>query len=99
MVPGVALLGEDELLDDHRLPYFPVTANMVAFAPLGPLGMALTLPAKIKIRVLEPVHLDVEPDQPRYSRSLIMEESERIRQLIQESLYDMLRQRQSVWFG
>lgn len=81
------------------IPYLPITANMLAFAPLGPLGAALTLPAKIKIRVLDPVRFDVEPDQPRYSRSLIMDESERIRQQIQEALYDMLRQRQSVWFG
>jgi 1-acyl-sn-glycerol-3-phosphate acyltransferase len=82
-----------------RVPYVPVTANMLVFAPLGPLGAALTLPAKIKIRVLEPVHLDAEPDQPRYSRSLIMDESERIRQLIQEAVHDMLRHRASVWFG
>lgn len=81
------------------VPYVPVTANMFAFAALGPLGGALALPAKIKIRVLDPVHFDVEPDQPRYSRSLIMEESERIRQQIQEALFDMLRQRESVWFG
>lgn len=81
------------------VPYVPVTANMFAFAALGPLGGALALPAKIKIRVLDPVHFDVEPDQPRYSRSLIMEESERIRQQIQEALFDMLRRRESVWFG
>ncbi len=77
------------------VPYVPLTANMLA---LGPLGL-LPFPAKIKIRVLEPVPFDVEPDQPRYSRSLIMDESERIRQLIQEALFDMLRQRESVWFG
>ncbi len=82
------------------IPYFPITANMVAFAPLlGPLGGLLDLPAKIKIRVLDPVHFDVPPDKPRYSRSLIMDESESIRQQIQEALFDMLRQRQSVWFG
>ena len=78
------------------LPYVPFTANMLAF---GPLGVALTLPAKIKIRVLDPVTFDVEPDQPRYSRSLVMDESEHIRQRIQEALLDMLRQRESVWFG
>jgi 1-acyl-sn-glycerol-3-phosphate acyltransferase len=81
------------------LPYLPITANMLAFAGLGPLGGALPLPAKIKIRVLPPVHFDVEPDQPRYSRSRIMDESEHIRQQIQEALYDMLRARRSVWFG
>lgn len=81
------------------LPYVPLTANMIAFAGLGPLGGLLTLPAKIRIKVLDPVHFDVEPDQPRYSRSRIMDESENIRTTIQEALYDMLRARQSVWFG
>ncbi len=78
------------------VPYVPLTANMLV---LGPVAGLLPLPAKIKIRVLDPVHFDVEPDQPRYSRSLIMDESERIRQLIQEAVVDMLRQRESVWFG
>jgi 1-acyl-sn-glycerol-3-phosphate acyltransferase len=77
-------------------PYFPVTANMA----LGPLGAFVHFPAKFKLRVLDPVSFpDVEPDQPRYSRSRIMDESEAIRQQIQEALYDMLRQRRSVWFG
>lgn len=78
------------------LPYFPITANMA----FGPLGAAVPFPAKFKLRVLEPVTFDdVEPDQPRYSRSRIMDESEAIRQQIQEALFDMLRQRRSVWFG
>ncbi|MDQ2648722.1 MAG: acyltransferase family protein [Actinomycetota bacterium] len=81
------------------LPYVPITANMFAFAGLGPLGAALTLPAKIRIKVLDPVHFDVEPDQARYSRSRIMDESEQIRTKIQEALYEMLRARKSVWFG
>ena len=77
-------------------PYFPITANMA----LGPLGALVHLPAKFKLRVLDPISFDdVEADQPRYSRSRIMEESEAIRQQIQEALFDMLRQRKSVWFG
>ncbi|HWJ64907.1 MAG TPA: lysophospholipid acyltransferase family protein [Acidimicrobiales bacterium] len=77
-------------------PYFPVTANMA----FGPLGALVHFPAKFKLRVLDPVTFpDVEPDQPRYSRSRIMDESEAIRQQIQEALFDMLRQRRSVWFG
>src|SRR3546814_10536662 len=59
------------------LPYFPITANMIAFGGLGPLGMILDLPSKIRIRVLDPITFDVAPDRPRYSRSLIMDESER----------------------
>jgi len=79
------------------LPYFPVTANQLLFGPL--LGGVLYFPAKIKLRVLDPVTFDVPPDQERYSKSRIMDESERIREKIQEALYDMLRDRRSVWFG
>lgn len=78
------------------LPYAPITANMLAF---GPLGAFLYFPAKFKLRVLDPVTFDVPPDQPRYSRSRVMDESEAIRQQIQEALYDMLRSRQSIWRG
>jgi 1-acyl-sn-glycerol-3-phosphate acyltransferase len=78
-------------------PYFPVTANQVLFGPL--LGLVTPLPAKFRIRVLDPVHMDVTPDQPRYSKSKVMERAESIRQQIQETLYDMLKQRKSVWAG
>lgn len=77
------------------VPYFPITANMA----LGPLAAAIPFPAKFYLRVLDPITFDVEPDKPRYSRSMIMDESERIRQKIQEALYDMLRRRRSVWRG
>lgn len=77
------------------LPYAPITANMA----LGPLGALVPFPAKLRIRVLDPVHLDLPPDQPRYSRSRIMDTAEDIRHTIQDALYDMLRRRGSVWFG
>jgi 1-acyl-sn-glycerol-3-phosphate acyltransferase len=79
------------------LPYFPVTANQLLLGPL--LGTIGYFPAKFKLRVLDPIHFDVPPDQERYSRSRIMDESEHIRDLIQHELYDMLRTRRSVWFG
>jgi 1-acyl-sn-glycerol-3-phosphate acyltransferase len=79
------------------VPYFPVTANQLLFGPL--LGTIGYFPAKFRLRVLPPVHFDVPPDQDRYSRSRVMEESEQIRELIQAALYDMLRKRRSVWFG
>jgi hypothetical protein len=73
---------------------------MLAFGPLlGPLGSLLYFPAKFKLRVLDPVHFDVPADQPRYSRSKVMDESEHIREQIQDALYDMLRLRRSVWTG
>ncbi len=78
------------------LPYVPITANMILF---GPLGLALYFPVKFKLRVLDPVTFDVPPGQERYSKSRIMEEAENIRMSLQETLYDMLRDRRSVWFG
>jgi 1-acyl-sn-glycerol-3-phosphate acyltransferase len=78
------------------VPYFPVTANLLA---MGPLGAVMPFPAKFKLRVLDPVHFDIPPDQDRYSKSRIMEESERIRTHLQDAVYDMLRDRRSVWFG
>jgi 1-acyl-sn-glycerol-3-phosphate acyltransferase len=78
------------------IPYFPVTANMLL---LGPLGLVGYFPAKFKIRVLPPVHFDVAPNQERYSRSRVMDEAENIRRMVQNALYDMLRERRSVWFG
>lgn len=80
-----------------NIPYFPVTANQLLLGPAA--GLIVPFPAKFKLRVLPPVRFDVPPDQERYSRSRVMEESENIRRLIQEALYDMLRKRQSVWFG
>ena len=79
------------------IPYAPVTANALLFGPL--LGAVAYLPAKFKLRVLDPVYFDVPPDQPRYSKSRIMDASEAIRQTIQEELFVMLKQRQSVWTG
>ena len=78
------------------VPYVPVTANLLA---MGPLGAVVPFPAKFRLQVLDPVSFDVPADQERYSKSRIMEESERIRSNIQESVYDMLRDRRSVWFG
>jgi len=80
-----------------RLPYFPVTANHLVFGPV--LGTVAYFPAKIKIRVLDPITFDAEPDQKRYSKSTVMDEAERIRSLLQDTLHDMLRARRSVWFG
>jgi len=79
-----------------KLPFVPLTANMVL---LGPLGLVAYFPAKFKLRVLDPVSFDVPAGQERYSRSRVMDESEAIRTSIQDALYDMLSRRHSVWFG
>jgi 1-acyl-sn-glycerol-3-phosphate acyltransferase len=80
-----------------KLPYFPITANQVALGPV--LGSVGYFPAKFKLKVLDPVHFDVPPDQERYSKSRVMDESEHVRELIQSALYEMLRERKSIWFG
>ena len=79
------------------LPYFPVTYNHLLLGPL--LGSVTYFPAKFRLRVLDPVHFDVPADQERYSKSRVMDEAENIRVQLQENLFDMLRRRQSVWFG
>lgn len=79
------------------LPYVPITANQLIFGPL--FGLTTYLPAKFKLRVLPPVTFDVPPDQERYSKSRVVEEAEAIRVRLQDTLYDMLRTRRSVWFG
>lgn len=77
------------------IPYFPVTANMLL---LGPLGLLAYFPAKFHLKVLDPVHFEEAPDQERYSKSRVMDAAEDIRLRIQDSLYEMLRERRSVWY-
>ena len=80
-----------------RVPYVPLTANMLVFGPV--LGLVAYFPAKFHLRVLDPVHFDVPPDRERYSKSRIMDEAEAIRTSLQDNLYEMLRARKSIWFG
>jgi hypothetical protein len=93
-MPTVAKSGR--LAKALGVPYVPLTANMLLF---GPLGLVFYLPAKFKLRVLDPVAFDVPPDQEIYPRSRVFDEAEAIRQRMQSSLYDMLRTRRSVWRG
>jgi 1-acyl-sn-glycerol-3-phosphate acyltransferase len=79
-----------------KLPYFPVTVNALL---MGPIGYVTYFPAKIKLRVLDPITFDVEPGLERYSRSRVMDEAESIRARLQDSIHDMLRERRSIWFG
>jgi 1-acyl-sn-glycerol-3-phosphate acyltransferase len=106
-VVPMAIVGNDEampilakskgLAKLLNVPYAPLTANMLLFGPL--LGLVLPLPVKYRIRVLPPVHFDVATNQTRYNRGAVMEQSDSIRDTIQNALYDMLRERKSVWFG
>ena len=74
--------------------YFPITPT---FPWLGPLGMLGYLPAKFKIRFLEPIRFDEEGMDA--DKSLVQTVAQDIRARIQENLWDMLAERKSVWFG
>jgi 1-acyl-sn-glycerol-3-phosphate acyltransferase len=67
------------------------------FPHLGPLGMLTFMPAKFKLRFLEPIHFD-EPEQEDDS-SKVQTVAHEVRARIQENLFDMLSKRRSVWFG
>jgi 1-acyl-sn-glycerol-3-phosphate acyltransferase len=74
--------------------YFPITPT---FPHLGPLGMLGYLPAKFKIRFLEPIPF--EEEGMHEDKALVQTIAHEIRARIQENLWDMLAQRRSVWFG
>ena len=74
--------------------YVPLTPT---FPHLGPLGMLGYLPAKFKVRFLEPIYFDA-PGQEDDS-SEVQTVAQEVRARIQENLFDMLSKRKSVWFG
>lgn len=67
--------------------------------PHVPLAPALPLPAKFKLRFLEPVRTDGLPNMAWQDQELVRELSADIRALIQENLLEMVAARRSVWLG
>jgi 1-acyl-sn-glycerol-3-phosphate acyltransferase len=77
--------------------YFPITPT---FPWLGPLGMLGYLPAKFKIRFLEPIDtLELGGPGAVDDKALVQTVAQEIRARIQENLHEMLAKRKSVWFG
>ncbi len=74
--------------------YFPITPTFPHFGPLGMLGY---LPAKFKLRFLEPIEFDQEG--LHRDKALVQTVAHEVRARIQENVFDMLEQRSSVWFG
>ena len=74
--------------------YVPVTPT---FPHLGPLGMLAYLPAKFKLRFLEPIHFEREGMQE--DKALVQSIAQEVRARIQENLIEMVSKRKSVWFG
>ncbi|HYU59946.1 MAG TPA: 1-acyl-sn-glycerol-3-phosphate acyltransferase [Solirubrobacterales bacterium] len=76
--------------------YFPITPT---FPWLGPLGMLGYLPAKFRIRFLEPIDtVQMGPD-PASDKGLVQTVAQEIRARIQENLHEMVGERRSVWLG
>jgi 1-acyl-sn-glycerol-3-phosphate acyltransferase len=76
--------------------YFPLTPT---FPHFGLLGGMVYLPAKFRIRFLEPIPTDQWGDEPWNDRALVQEVAEDIRGRIQDELHGMLAKRRSVWMG
>jgi 1-acyl-sn-glycerol-3-phosphate acyltransferase len=74
--------------------YFPITPT---FPHFGLLGMAGYLPAKFKLRFLEPIQFDEEGMHE--DKALVQTVAHEVRARIQENVWDMLANRKSVWFG
>jgi 1-acyl-sn-glycerol-3-phosphate acyltransferase len=74
--------------------YFPITPTFPQFGLLGMLGY---LPAKFKIRFLEPIHF--EEEGMYRDKSLVQTVAQDVRALIQENVWQMVGERDSVWFG
>ena len=76
------------------LTYFPITPT---FPHLGLLGMLGYLPSKFRIRFLEPIPF--EQEGLHEDKALVQSVAHEVRARIQESLFEMVKTRKSVWFG
>ncbi|HEX5955626.1 MAG TPA: 1-acyl-sn-glycerol-3-phosphate acyltransferase, partial [Solirubrobacterales bacterium] len=77
--------------------YFPITPT---FPWLGPLGMLGYLPAKFKLRFLEPIDTIELGGPPAVDdKALVQTVAQEVRARIQENLHQMVARRKSVWFG
>jgi 1-acyl-sn-glycerol-3-phosphate acyltransferase len=74
--------------------YFPLTPTFPWFGPFGLLGF---MPAKFKLRFLEPLYFN--EDRMWEDKALVQTVAHEIRARIQENVLDMLKTRKSVWFG
>ena len=76
--------------------YFPINH---AFPHFGLAAGLMYLPAKFKIRFLEPIELSGYAPEDADDIALVGRLSERVRLRIQEELDDLVLARKSVWFG
>jgi 1-acyl-sn-glycerol-3-phosphate acyltransferase len=75
-------------------PFVPITPTLPW---LGPLGL-IPLPSRWRIEFCEPIDLSEYPPEAADDRALLFEISERVRDTIQEQLYEALIRRGSAFF-
>jgi 1-acyl-sn-glycerol-3-phosphate acyltransferase len=76
--------------------YFPITPTFPWFGPLGMLGY---LPAKFRIRFLEPIDTASMGPDGVADKALVQSISQEVRARIQDGLEEMVSRRRSVWLG
>jgi 1-acyl-sn-glycerol-3-phosphate acyltransferase len=79
-----------------RLIYFPINH---AFPHFGVAAAAMYLPAKIKLRFLEPISLEEHGPEAAEDVALVQSISESVRATIQREVDRLVATRTSVWFG
>ncbi|HXD57890.1 MAG TPA: lysophospholipid acyltransferase family protein [Thermoleophilaceae bacterium] len=102
----IALIGAEEAMPIFAhvpllqrltgLIYFPINH---AFPQFGPLAGMMYLPAKFKIRFLEPVSFDGYCPEDADDLELVQSLAEQVRVRIQTEVDRLLASRESVWFG
>jgi 1-acyl-sn-glycerol-3-phosphate acyltransferase len=75
-------------------PYFPITTT---FPWIGPLGM-IPLPSKWIVEFGEPILTDDQPEDAWQDPLTVFDMNDRVREVIQQTLYRNLMTRRSVWF-
>jgi 1-acyl-sn-glycerol-3-phosphate acyltransferase len=86
---------ETKLASLLGLPYIPVTPT---FPLLGPLGL-IPLPSKWSIYILPAVDFSSYGPGAENDRVLVYKMSRMVKEQIQDTIVDKLKQRRSIWFG
>jgi 1-acyl-sn-glycerol-3-phosphate acyltransferase len=76
--------------------YFPITPTFPWFGPFGMLGY---LPAKFRIRFLDPIDTAELGAEAESDKALVQSIAQEIRARIQENLHEMVARRKSIWLG
>lgn len=95
-VVPIAFVGAEEAMPNFA--NVPGLAKLIGL-PFAPIPVPFYLPAKMHFKVLPPVNFPDKANLPRYSKGRVMEYADTIRDMIQQEIYAMLRDRRSVWFG